>query len=1413
MFKYILDRLALFSDIDLENLDVALGRTTNLSINNVSLDPDKIGVPGMHLRNGIIDKLQADLSMSHVELNCTGVNLTVALDLAGFEDNELSTILSKTTDDLANSLSLNNDGTNDMDTVYDQTPGYGPGEFNFMSTITDMALSQLNVVMVDVVIKVILDETTNIRVSIGEISFKTVESKHCIRISDIKAVVEASSSGPSNSFSQPANTSFTNLGLSTHGEPDQSLLQSTVIGQSMYLSAMEEASASIAHNPHDQEQILLVLDAIDIVHQSESPLNISAGILSLNILAAAPLLDVFFMNRPPGSKFASNSTEGPDLDIQVELKSCALCLGEAMDNSQSLLLICDDIVCTSSEARIDQIQIIHGEDKVLVFDKDHDQEDLIATVSNDQLGIQLANICRLNLSFRSLLAMRPLLTILDHLPANNGSSSDGNSRRLRLDTNHIYASLFDEIRISVDPIHCTQKIQTRSVKLEFGDNSNVHFKDVEFDTSATLKTIHKGKRRNAFGPKLQINKAESYIILGQLIGLYAKIEDIMASSNMQGSETTASSVLFGLEINSLVCSGNFGPWGVFSTDLGSLCTVLAPDSRYLWIKKVHVSREFPDLGQVALIYNASHMLTTTPSISVELDTTVISLSNLTFDFHPRLLEIMQRNENLSSEPENNSPSFSQFSIRLKNCTLSLNPIGMPSNAVVVINEGKLVSQTQQLQSTIDSMDLLLIDDTQSLDLTAVTASAGLSSRVTFEPETLVSMYERQGYVYIGAVSMISLRVPTSLSIRVHASSIKLSSCADSTQILIQLINGLKPLDSDLVSHTKFKVEHSEELSGILEQLDDFFFQESKEFPEDDLVDDDVPSNLEFVESYFGRPSKADFLLDQDLERLADQESGKLSVFDHKVHQYESDLEFTDNHFGHDDTPQQASSPTMTVMLQVDSFEWDLFDGYDWSYTRDVITASVRKVETVARSLHGDWEKVDNTAEPVVADYLFDSIYIGVPAGSDPQELEQAINRTLGPGDKSKEKKTKSLNLNRSSDHRVQICLRQVTTNLDVFAEGVVRAKIAVNVKDAEILDNMPTSTWNKFLTYQRRAGERESGSDLMQLKLDIVQPVPYSTATEGSLRVDVLPLRLHIDQDTSDFITRFFTFKDERFITEVTEDLFLQKADIRAIYVDFDYKPKKVDYAGLKAGRTIEFMNFFPLERTDIKLKHVVLYGVNGFVPLSRQLNALWIPDIVYNQRKQIMSGISPLRSFARLGGGFKDLIWIPVEQYRADGRIVAGIQKGIWKFASNTANELAKFGAKVAAGTQTFLESVELAMAGESPYYADDEDDGAGDPGVRPVVSHYAHPPSDVTEALASARDTMSRNFARAREAVRNIGAETAERGSAQGAAVAVAHQGPVAVLRPMIGASEAVSRTFMGMTYQMNPSQMEDIREKYKD
>jgi autophagy-related protein 2 len=550
------------------------------------------------------------------------------------------------------------------------------------------------------------------------------------------------------------------------------------------------------------------------------------------------------------------------------------------------------------------------------------------------------------------------------------------------------------------------------------------------------------------------------------------------------------------------------------------------------------------------------------------------------------------------------------------------------------------------------------------------------------------------------------------------------------------------------------------------------------------------------------------------------------------------------------TSIQDSKNPLKLRIRDTHLIWQLYDGYDWQRTRNDIEHTVEQVELKAAERKARRRESRNDVEDdesVIGDFLFNSIYIGIGAGHETQDLRRAINKAINDqatetesvavsgtsrptsysasGQPRLAPRRSRLKLGRSKKNKIAFELRNVAADVKTFAPGsgedVMTASLRIG--DFEIFDRVPTSTWRKFLTHiDNSPRTREISRPMFDIDIRSVKTLQSHSASEMLLHVSVLPIRLHVDQDALDFINRFFEFKDPTLVSTdpPSEEPFIQRLEVDTVDLRLDYKPKQLDYVGLRAGRTSELKNIVTLEGADIQLKHLIVYGLRGFDKVHPTLNDIWVEDVIRNQLPTVLSGIAAMRSLVTIGTGIRDVVAIPVREYRKDGRIVRSIQKGGYKFGKTTASELARLGAKVALGTQTVLTTAEQFLSPTSSSRPGTNRRVSSDSGLRDIasdddeseqrlVSAYANQPLGLLSGLQTARRQLEHDLLTAKDALIAVQGEVMDSRGPGDAIAAVARHAPTLLLRPVIGATRAVGTTLLGVGNQIDRSNMRSVED----
>ncbi|EIW60338.1 uncharacterized protein TRAVEDRAFT_63914 [Trametes versicolor FP-101664 SS1] len=795
------------------------------------------------------------------------------------------------------------------------------------------------------------------------------------------------------------------------------------------------------------------------------------------------------------------------------------------------------------------------------------------------------------------------------------------------------------------------------------------------------------------------------------------------------------------------------------------------------------------------------------------------------------------------------------------------------------------SPTSTINLAIPALSLLLIDDISSSpeDSDASGRAHATAHGVGFWKSAGYALFVEVSDLILSFKKIDSV-TPPDTRLLIEQGDLRLHMCADTMGALGAFIGDLSSAFKPPVPETPAEVKPRIEPPNVskrpahgrsmLSSLDEQAFRRVPEVgAAPDMIEDDLPTNPDYLDESFGAAAGLRELSDDEFDESdvegsytplgAEDPRGVTSAWGGETVRIlrPEGIRVVENYF---ETlpPDQGDSSygNTTFRTRVHDFNVVVFlyDGYDWVRTRKIIEEKAKEMRrklAKIRQLVASGQTPDPSVEETNA-LLFNSVYIGLEHNIDelePGALIAAIDEELNedfetttqsswqslkpqplasPGrGGSNSTKSHRRRLRRAKGPSMEFRLEGLDAEVDNYREDEdLVSRILATIKEVEILDHIKTSTWKKFLTSlhtDARGNVRESDSNMVRVELRTLHPVPGHPSEEARLRAKVLPLRLHVDQDALDFLKQFFSFKDPDAAppaapSEPSNEIYFQQAEVFPIDLKLDYKPRRVDYRALREGRTIELMNFFHFDGSEMTLRHLTLNGITGWPRFFDLLNDLWTPDVKATQLVEVISGVAPIRSVVNVGSGVADLVLLPIAQYKKDGRVVRGLQKGANSFVQSTAMEAIRLGARLATGTQVILEQAETVLGGHfrdqvtaealqiPPGFEIDEEGMEEDAGD--LISKYADQPTNVKEGVKSAYKSLKRNLNSAAQTILAVPMEVYERSGNEGPVRAVVRAVPIAVLKPMIGASEAVSKTLLGLQNTLDPNIRQENEAKYK-
>ncbi|SCU99493.1 LAFA_0G24388g1_1 [Lachancea sp. 'fantastica'] len=1549
LLLYFIQKISLFSQIDIAALEVSLGSSSHFAFHDLDLDVDSIDLPDVVIRSGFLKKLDLQLTVSGgLSVAASGVAFVVKPNFSkAFDAQTSSLFLTKTVYDLTSSvmhLDGSKDGFPDDDSIPDDTSessnkGQDPGEAAAPSMLQsmrnkalDLILSKLSMTLSNISIKFLFSAENTVELTIEELVFLSANETRNINISGL-ALHHFKQTRKRQEESEPSNP---------EASMSESLLYSKAEATSIYMSAIQSMQeVAEAETPTAGQkgcvELLTINDfkfsfkgfaSIDDISVRDAEVSFDRcrvnlhRVLELGEPVIIPLITIL-LKRPKDDMGSKNAVMPQNLrgykrfkeeqDLHEDNHFSAFSGNEIrICISDTLSLTTRGISMRMSDHQVLQIELnafhaSHNGSVILevVRPLGHSVIEGSYALATGDITVRINGDTNFDVeidSARELLRCYLFLTKQSDIWLQNltkGLKKKGKSANratLKVDGKPLNLSFhFDgaALRLSTTDYFINLPsvlFSCNAVKLELQDpNALVDLLSIcNVNIKGRSDPLQHSSFNHGFDEVILSSKCEAFV---KVIKLYATTEiiekvlskihsiqselsqvstefgvvkstgpksprhlkrsvRIMGSSSFINKQSSAVHFLVEVETIEGILNGCLDPsfGGLAAT--GKNCFLYYNEDRTCtgYVKSLEVYRTLDGKREV-VIEPAYQQGSQTPVMTFHRKLSgklCCAFRKVSVHYRARWLKFLSDakgpatpSPSACATPTSTGGQPTILEIKLIECALHLSPYRLKAQMVLIIGKCAMDLRlpTMNLKGSLRAGSLLLIDDI-----------ANFKSRASFqEVSNLTPYYTERGFANIAKFDRFhfsSQKDSEGLEATVNIGTASLSLCADSLQTLVQLSVDLGiPISFPDAEKYRTKPPQVDVFNNVDEN---FFTQQKLQVDPSAKQVGDISTADELSKAFFD--NAMEFVVLDNSSTSSDKPVSLLGAQD-------SYFDTKKDHHADSHIPNAMPHAKVSLHLSLERATIKLYDGFDWAYTRKSVSDLIYQVETAL-------EHQNSSRQETIKASVFDSIYLFAGADVSPSSLRRQINKDLQTESSITVGSTKKLRLRPSTNYKIRIeatgmKINVLRYNVDEPTEATsdlsadILNDIGLSVENVEVIDNLPTSTWNKLATHWKHE-PRAKGSDMISANIMTVKPIDFLAATELILKIKLLPLRLHIDQDALDFLTRFFEFKDSRFelIDEYPDFVYIQKLEVEAVKIKMDYKPKSVDYSVLKSGHKSEFMNFFILEGSELQLRHLIVYGVNGFPELNEILNGIWVPDITGRQLKGILGGVAPMKTVVTLGTGMKALVSTPIKEYKRDQNLSRGLQKGTQIFIRVTASEFVRLGVKLTSGTQALLENVEEVLGGQgsqarnhklknvdleiisedafkkyeklvggqNPKASSQEPEvlffepGATEGDAPRILSLYADQPSSLKQGLKEAQGSFGKNVTLAYEAILKAQRDIKENANAHETASTLARVVPVAFLRPIIGATEALSKALQGMSNEIDEEQMAMLKDKYK-
>jgi len=385
--------------------------------------------------------------------------------------------------------------------------------------------------------------------------------------------------------------------------------------------------------------------------------------------------------------------------------------------------------------------------------------------------------------------------------------------------------------------------------------------------------------------------------------------------------------------------------------------------------------------------------------------------------------------------------------------------------------------------------------------------------------------------------------------------------------------------------------------------------------------------------------------------------------------------------------------------------------------------------------------------------------------------------------------------------------------------------------------------------------EDQRGSVSGKGEADIPSPdgAPQSSqeAVEYRLNASVIPVRVFLDENVINFVKDTLELSQQLVVSGVAVApgeaapkpkptpadavMFFQMVQVRPIDIKIDYNPSPVDFTALQQGDYLQILNLCPLDGLSITLGAVLLTGIsNNNNALIDKVLEIWTDHIVKHQLHRIVTGATPFgRGISNITAGIQNLLMIPLREFNNRNRAAphppvdagSGRSNSVDTDATSAANSAVV--RQVTRGTASLLTTVTKEALHYSHKLTMMVAHGIADlatenrenvPRAQRLSSHIqqrarTRQPQNIQEGLRMGMDSMAREVHTAMDTVVMLPIRQYKKtGNSRELVKEVVTALPIAILRPIGGAAEAVSYTLLGMRNRLDPNARAEEEDLYQ-